>query len=202
MEPHGIFLIALALFFWAGAASTNVITLNQFGYDGPGVRRYALWPVPFVASLRAASFVSLLIGGSITLPALLLWALLLGPVYDARMWLMLMGSGIAGLFFFNSLGLWTTVLAPRRIDFRSMMGNQLSIGGNLVLIGGFALALGAAFVLMRHSDLITVLADWWVLLLLCAVCLGLYVASLSLIANVSNAHRERIIKAIAGASNN
>jgi len=202
IEPHGIFLIALALFFWAGAASTNVITLNQFGYDGAGVRRYALLPVPFVASVRAASFVSLLIGGLITLPALLLWALFFGPVYEARMWLMLLVSGIAGLFFFNSLGLWTTILAPRRIDFRSIMGNQLSIAGNLILIGGFALVLGTAFVLMKHSNLITVMGYWWVLLLLSAVCLGLYVMSLSLVANVSDAHRERIIKAIAGASNN
>jgi hypothetical protein len=31
--------------------------------------------------------------------------------------------------------MWTTVLSPRRIEFTSIMGNRLPLGGNLVLIG-------------------------------------------------------------------
>ncbi len=52
-----------------------------------------------------------------------------------------MALAVAGLLFLNSLGVWITLFNPRRGNYSSVMGNDLSLGGNVVLIGGMITAL-------------------------------------------------------------
>ena len=198
-DPKENFLMTLALFSFVGFAGTTAIALNQFGYDGAGIRRYAILPAPFAATLRASSFTALLIGGLMIAPTVVLWALVSGVPAEPRMIVMLLSSGVAGLFFFNALGLWTTVLSPKSVDFRSVLGNQLSVGGNIVIIGGFALVFAAAFTLIRRASFETVLAYWWVLPLLAVLCFGFYALMLQFAGKAAEARREPLIETIAGA---
>ncbi len=194
------FFMTLALFAFVGFASASAVTLNQFGYDGPGIRRYAIFPVSFTAAIRAGSLTSLFIGGVAIAPTLALWVLFSHPV-EARMVVMLLSSAVAGLFFFNALSLWTTVLSPRGVDFRSILGNHLSVGGNVVVIGGLILIFALAFILRRYT-MATVLAHWWVLPLLAVLCFGCYALSERAIGPVAEARRERLIETIAGGNIN
>ncbi|HYK87200.1 MAG TPA: hypothetical protein VE398_00405, partial [Acidobacteriota bacterium] len=115
--PDGTFLVALALFFCGGIAATGTLTFNQFGYDGAGMRRYFILPMRIADALRAGSIASLLMGGGAILTGFLLWAAASGTSFDVRRGLMLVFSGLAGLLFFNALGAWTTVFAPRNLNF-------------------------------------------------------------------------------------
>jgi hypothetical protein len=194
------FFVTLALFAFVGFASASAVTLNQFGYDGPGIRRYAIFPVSFAAAIRAGSFTSLFIGSLAIAPTLALWVLFSHPV-EARMVVMLLSSALAGLFFFNALSLWTTVLSPRGVDFRSILSNHLSIGGNAVVIGGLILIFALAFILRRYT-MATVLAHWWVLPLLVVLCFSCYSISERAIGPVAGARRERLIETIASGNIN
>ena len=49
---------------------------------------------------------------------------------------MLLGTGLTGLFLFHGLGIWVTLLNPRKGNYDSNFGNDLSLGGNIVLIVG------------------------------------------------------------------
>ncbi len=141
-----VFLIQLALFFVAPALATNVLMMNQFGCDGAGIERYRLLPGTLGGALRAGSIASLLVGGAVLPPGMLLWSLFPGPQAHAVHALMLAFSFLAGACLFNALGLWTTLLAPRPVPFQGIAGTQLSWQANVALAGGLMTALGAAFV--------------------------------------------------------
>ncbi|HKY05652.1 MAG TPA: hypothetical protein VJQ56_12220, partial [Blastocatellia bacterium] len=196
------FILTIAVFFYGGIVSTGAVTLNHFGYDDAGIRRYAVLPITFDYSLRAASFASLVIGGLAIPPGLVLWALFTRVSYEPVMAVVLLLNGVAGLFFFNALSLWSSVLSPKRVDFNSIVGNQLSLGGNLVLIGGTSVAFGLAFFFMQRRGFEKIISYWWVFLFLGAVCIILYAVSLSLITRLLRSRRERLIEVIAGGSRN
>jgi hypothetical protein len=196
------FLLTLALFFCGGILGTGSIALNQFGYEGAGIRRYFLLPVSFNCALRAGSIASLLMGGMAVLPGLVLWASTAGANFEIRRTLMLLSSGCAGLFFFNALGIWTTVLEPRSLDFRSVVGNHLSTSGNAAVFGGMSLALGAAFILGSSGRCDTLLEHWWLLPLAAVLCSGMYVASLRLVKRCLMGRRESLAEILAGESVN
>jgi hypothetical protein len=126
----------LGTFAIVGLLGTAVLSTNQFGFDASGFRRYFLLPIPPAAILRASSYTSLFLGGTLVLLALLLWMLFAPVPPDPRIPLMLLASGAGGSFLFNALSLWTSLLAPRRTDFNSTFGNQLSLPANVLLIGG------------------------------------------------------------------
>src|SRR5262249_49692690 len=50
--PGGSFFMTMSLFSFVGFSTSSAITSNQFGYDGPGIRRYVLMPVSFGRVLR------------------------------------------------------------------------------------------------------------------------------------------------------
>src|SRR5204863_2553750 len=68
----GSFFMTMSLFAFVGFGTNSAITSNQFGYDGPGIRRYVLLPVSFSQALRAGSYVGLFVGSIAILPALIL----------------------------------------------------------------------------------------------------------------------------------
>lgn len=193
-----VYFFTLILFF-AGSTSTMAITVNQFGFDGPGIQRYLSLPVPFSWALRAGSFASLILGQSVVLVALVVWWLVSGISIDLRMPVGLLSSGTAGLFLFNAAGLWTTALSPKSSDFRRVFGNYLSLGGNLVMV--FQIVLLVMPLNLAIAGVITkrqILTHWPVLVLLVFICAGLYAASLYLIEPVLKRRRDRLVCLIAG----
>ncbi len=176
-SPETVFSIQLALFFVAPALATNVLMMNQFGFDGGGIERYRLVPTTLGQALRAGSIASLLVGGAVLFPGLLLWSLFSGPVPRVVPAVMLSFSFLAGACLFNALGLWTTVLAPRPVPFRGITGTQLSWPANVVVAGGLAAALGAAFVAAGRGAGAPPVARWWAPPVAAAVCGLVYLLS-------------------------
>ena len=56
--------------------------------------------------------------------------------FDARSWSCCWRAPSTGLFVFHGLGLWATIYGPRRGDYNQSFGNDLSLVGNIVVIGG------------------------------------------------------------------
>src|ERR1019366_6856382 len=81
------------------------------------------------------------IGASMLPVALLAFTIFVPYPFDARMLLMLLCTGLTGLFVLNGLGIWVTIFNPRKGSYSSNFGNDLSLGGNILLIGGMLLAL-------------------------------------------------------------
>src|SRR4030095_14857458 len=120
----------------------------------------------------------------------------------ANMVLIFLCSGVAGLFIFNALGLLTTILAPRRVDFQSLLMNPLSTGANSVMIGGLMITFVGVGGLIEYVDLRTLGRGWWVFPLLALFGMGVYAISFRLIEKLLDKHREALIKSIAAASTN
>lgn len=193
--PDEFISSAVFVVFYAGALATHAVAFNHFGYDGAGIRRYAMLPVSFVAAARASSYVSLLLTAAALLPGIGLWVLVSGVQLDARTLSAVSGGAVAGGFFFGALGLWTTALTPRRADFQGIVGNQLSRGGLLVVVGGGLVAAVVATVVTRAGD-------WLTPALLAVAAIACYAVSHQLVARVVAPRRERIIGVIAGAESN
>jgi len=191
-------VITFGLFFIASSAISVSMMLNLFGYDGAGIRRYAVLPSTFTTALQAGSLASLLLRGIVMLAVFALWAVLMQKRFDARMLLMLLGAAVAGLFLFNGLGLWTSVLSPKVADFDAMWNNRLSFGANVVMVCGFAPYLVAMTfsVSLDPSDL---LRFWWAPPLLMVLSAGFYLFSMKMVEPVLNWRREKLINLIAGA---
>jgi len=197
--PYTAFLETMGLMFLSAILATASITLNQFGYDGDGVRRYWILPVPAVSAVRAASIASLLLGGALVLVAIAGLPLLAGFPLDARVVTILASSAAAGLFLFNAIGFWTSVLSPRRSNFRGVVGNELSFSAMLVIGLGIALALAAAFVVEEFIPPAQFLDSWWAFTLLPMLCASLYLISYRSISKVITARRELLTLALSGA---
>ena len=158
---NSVYAIQLALFFVAAAMATNVIMLNQFGFDGPGIERYLLLPVPLGCALRAGSVACLLVGGAVIYLSLVTWLAFSGMRSGHGSVWMLMLSAVSGLFLFSSVGLWTSILAPRPAAFHGIVGTQLSWQGSVVQGGVIVLALGIAFIAAALPVFETLSRFWW-----------------------------------------
>lgn len=197
------FFIALGVFFIISSATAAMMLLNTFGYDAAGMRRYALLPVPFVTALRAGNLTSLLLRGVVVLVSLALWMVFYRDLIRTwQMPVMLAGTALAGLFLYNALGFWTSVLAPKHMDFDAMWNNRLSLGANIVLIGSMLMPFWSIMVLANRANAATVTRFWWTPLLLLLICIGLYALSFRVIEKPLNARRERLINLLAGARDN
>lgn len=195
--PTGIFIWAVFGFAELAFLGTAAIAVNQFGFDGGGFRRYFLMPRPPETVLRASSFATMMLGAALIPIGLILWFAFVRIPTDARMFSMLLSSAIGGLLLFNALGLWTSLLSPRRVSFSSNFGNQLSLGGNILVIGGIAgLMAGAAVVSQQMTDL--VIPFWWVLPVFMLVSAVFYIVTLRLASRVFVARREQLLAVIEG----
>lgn len=190
------FYFTLAFFSFLGFSGPSSIALNQFGSDGTGVRRYAMLPIRFAAPVRAGSLAAMLLGALVLVPTLALWALVTEMNVDWRMIAMLLGSSLGGLFLFNGLAMWTTVLSAKRVDFSSMLNNRLPLGGNLVVGGGLILVVALHFLLMQ-LELQTVLTLWWAPLVFAGIGLIFYLLCWWGIDEVAEARRDRVIDVVA-----
>jgi len=184
-------------FLVAISSGTSVISLNHYGVDGQGIVRYGLIPSSFAAPVRAGSLVAIFLGLVLVAPAILLWVVVTDLKIDWRMIVMLAGSGILGSFVFAGAGMLTTVLFPRRGDFSSIMGNQLSFGANIIVMAVVIAVFSLSFSLTRFG-IELVLSYWWVSIAAVLLGLILYVFAWRLVGPLANARRESLIKQIGG----
>jgi hypothetical protein len=195
------FVLPMVIFFIIGFSVTSQISLNQFGYDGAGIRRYALLPISFSSVLRALSIVSLAVGAVVVMLTYTIWIVFSGYRISGSLALVTFCDAIAGLFLFNTLALFSTLMSPRRIEFRFTVTNQFSPAANVILFGGLA----ASFVLMSrlaaHIDFSVIGRGAWIMPALGAACMAAYFISMRVIDRFAEPRRESIAKAIAGGMN-
>ena len=189
---------AVGVFAVCGLVPAAAFLVNQFGYVGSGFRRYFLFPMDPADALRASSFTLLALCSAYLVLATLGWVLFAPVAWDARGLAMLLASGVFGLFTFHGLGLWTTLYGPRRCDPNKTKGNDLSLAGNLVVIGGMLSKLmGPMMIGQFHKGLIT--PDRWpAVAALAALAICFYFASLSRATAVFLSRREALLAVVEG----
>jgi hypothetical protein len=159
--------VALAVFGIIGFIGTGQFAVNQFGYVGGGFRRFLLLPTDPAAAFRAGSYMFVSLSGALILPALCCGALFAPMPSNAQMLAMLVGCSLMSLFLFHGVALWTSILGPRRGNYKQAFGNDLSLAGNVVVLGGM---LTGCFARSWRSAATraALLAYWWVTPLLAA----------------------------------
>jgi hypothetical protein len=198
MGPHSLLIAALGTIPMATFLGTSRISVNQFGYVGGAFRRYFLLPIDPAATLRAASYAAVTIGGSMLPIALLAWILLVPYPFDARMLAMLLCTGLTGLFVLNALGIWVTLFNPRKGNYNSNFGNDLSLGGNILLIGGMILAMLLPRLLHRLQPALVSTESWWMYLPLPVLGVVFYRVTLKTAGPVFVTRREKLLAVVEG----
>lgn len=155
------YFIGLTLLFLSGLLSTSSVTLNQFGYDGPGVLRYALLPRQPEDALRAGTKASILIGGCVAAAALTLWLVLFGSRVGARLSLAAVLAAAGGVPAFAALGMWVSIFGPRRASMRGLVGSPLSGAGVIIQGGAVVAAFIVAFLMSEWLPLPAAERFWW-----------------------------------------
>jgi len=200
LGPHGLFVAALGTFPMATFMWTARIAVNQFGYVGGAFRRYMLLPIEPVDIIRSASYASMALGALVVPIVLLAWIAFAPGSFDARMLVMLACAGITGLFFFNGLGIWITLFNPRRGKYNSSIGNDLSLGGNIVVIGGVISAFFLPTVLYRVWPDAVSPESWRMILPLPLFAAAFYIGSLRAAGPIFTARREQLLAVVEGKS--
>jgi hypothetical protein len=198
LGPNGLFAVALGTFACVCFLGTSRIAVNLFGYVGGAFRRYFLLPTDPTAALRTGSYASLMLGGSVLPIALLAWLIFAPVAFDPRMLFMLAGSGLTGLFVFHALGLWVTLYNPRRGSYGSSFGNDLSLGGNIVLIGGMVTCLALPQVLVRMMPSAVSPGNWWSVIPVALAGIGFYAVSLKYTGRMFVGRREKLLAVVEG----
>jgi len=196
--PQHYSVRALGAFVIAGFLGTAVMATNQFGFDSSGFRRYFLLPVRPGAILRASSYTALSLGGTLVAASMVLWVLFAPVPFDPRLDTMLLASGVGGLFLFNALSIWTSLLAPRATSFETTFGNQLSLAANVLLIGGLLGCVFGAVALDQTAGPAAVLNYWWVSIPAATLAIAFYSYSLRQGEAVFVSRRERLLNALEG----
>jgi hypothetical protein len=171
------------------------LSVNLFGMDGPGFRRYFMLPVPGAQVLQTAALVSLIPGVTVVTLGIVAWLMFSLTPIDSRMIAVLIATGIGGLLLFHALGLWTTLLAPRAIPFGPALGNKLSPAANLLMIVSWILLFGP-MIGLRQVDESRVLSAWWVAPVFLAVGAGAYLTTIRVGARLFVSRRERMIECL------
>jgi hypothetical protein len=198
LGPHSLFVAALGTVPMATFLGTSRISVNQFGYVGGAFRRYFLLPIDPAATLRAASYAGVAIGASALPIALLAWIIFVPYPFDARMLAMLLCSGITGLFMLNGLGIWVTLFNPRKGNYQSNFGNDLSLGGNILLIGGMMVAMLLPRLLYKFQPTLVSPESWWMFVPLPVLAIAFYLMSLKSAGPVFMSRREQLLAVVEG----
>ena len=198
MGPYGLLVSALGTIPMMTFLGTSRLSVNQFGYVGGAFRRYFLLPIEPAATLRAASYAAITIGGSILPLALILWIVLTPYRFDWRMPLMLLCTGLTGLFLLNALGIWVTLFNPRKGNYNSNFGNDLSLGGNILLIGGMMMALLIPRLIHKFYPALVSPESWWMYLALPVLAIAFYRITLQLAGPIFVNRREQLLAVVEG----
>jgi hypothetical protein len=198
MGPYSLLVAGLGTIPMATFLGTSRISVNQFGYVGGAFRRYFLLPTDPAATLRAASYAAATIGGMLLPAALLAWVILVPYRFDVRMLVMLLCAGLTGLFVLNALGVWVTLFNPRKGNYNSNFGNDLSLGGNIILIGGMMVAMFLPRLLHHFQPALVSPESWWMYLPLPALALVFYRVTLKAAGPVFVGRREKLLAVVEG----
>jgi hypothetical protein len=195
---NAMFIAAMGVGPMCGFLSTSRFAVNLFGYTGGGFRRFLVFPESISGTFRAASYASMLIGGSELLLALALWIAVSPVAWDGRMLAMLVSTGLFGLFALNGAGLWATLYNPRRGNYNAALGNDLSASGNALLIGGMLGPIFGLRYLARNVAWTVAPENWWMWVCLAAAAIAFYLFSLRRIAAELPGRRERLMALVEG----
>jgi hypothetical protein len=196
--PNGLFVVALGTFPMVTFLGPSRISANQFGYTGGAFRRYFLLPIDPAATLRAASYAALIVGAAMLPLALLVWVMFAPYPFDLRMLVMLLCTGLTGLFVLHGLGVWVTLFNPRKGDYNSNFGNDLSLGGNVLLIGGMLAAMFLPRLLYHFQPALGAPESWWMFLPLPVLALAFYLVTLKSAGPVFVTRREKLLATVEG----
>jgi hypothetical protein len=169
---------SLAAFFLIGLCATRAITLNQFGYDGPGFKRYLFSPVSLKKVLFCNSMVSVLVGWMLIIPTLAVFKLGGVITLDPRWIALLVCSAMTGGFFFNAAGIWTSIFAPRSVVFNKIAGNDMSLAGSIVMFAGFLASFGAAYWFAEQVQFRSLLNHWFYGIAAVVLAVAIYAGSI------------------------
>jgi hypothetical protein len=197
IDPNGLFVSALGAIFMVSFLGTSRFAVNQYGYGGGAFRRFFLLPTDASASMRAGSWACMLVGSTLIPVALLLWVIFGGP-FDIRKVAMLLGIALTGLFGLHAAGLWVTLYGPRKGNYTAAMGNDMSLMGNIVVIGGMMTALFSPHVLHKFLPAAVSPDNWWAAYLLAACAFGFYVISLRATGTLFQSKREELLSIVEG----
>jgi hypothetical protein len=198
---HGLeskFPLALGFMAIAGFAAAFSMSTNVFGYDAEGFRRYLLLPVSPVKVMRATAIVPLALGALPILFLLAAWVMFAPLHTDGRMLLMLLSSGIGGLLLLTALATWTTLLSPRKTEFASNFGNNMSRGANILVIGTFLVCFVGSALLADRFSFAAVVARWWTAPLFALFGAAVLWLTLGAAPKVFEARRERLLAVLEG----
>jgi hypothetical protein len=160
MGVEGASFGGLAACFVLPFFATRPMTLNHFGYDGAGLKRYLILPIGFADFLLADAVTSGVIGVAVGLIGIVIF-LLTGVVHLHIPDLVLSLSAlVCGAVMFNAAGMIVSVLNPRRIAISKIIGNDMSFMGNVVLYAGFIAPFALAFFLSDKIPFQTLLSHW------------------------------------------
>lgn len=194
-DPLAGFLTMLGTISVVGHMSMGAMAMNAFGFDGSGFRRYFLVPVSPSAVFRAMAIVPLLLGAALIPVTVGLWLAIWRGHRDAIMVVMLFSSGFGGMFFFQALGLWTSLLTPRAMDFKIKLGNKMSFAQNAMMFAGIGFFLFLPMGLLQLGSG-AVLLYWWLLPLMTMAAGCFYFWTLQAGARVFAERHERLLSVI------
>jgi hypothetical protein len=125
--------------------------------------------------------------------------LLFAPVpVGGRGLALLLAGAVFGMFFFHGLGLWTTLYGPRRCDPNQTMGNDLSLAGNIALIGTTMILLMGSMMMGQFRKGVLTPERWWIVLALAALAAYFYLFSLRRTSAILVTRRERLLTVVEG----
>jgi len=192
------FAVALAIFGIIGFVGTGQFAVNQFGYVGGGFRRFLLLPTDPAAAFRAGSYMFVSLSGALILPAALLFVLF-GPIpWTPPLLAMLVGCAVMSLFLFHGVALWTSILGARRGNYKQALGNDLSLAGNIAVLGGTLGWLFLPQLVIRGDSAALVRSYWWTTPALALAALLFYTVSLRLTTSLFRARREELMSMMEG----
>ena len=181
-----------------GFVGTGQFAVNQFGYVGGGFRRFLLLPTNPAAAFRAGSYLFVSLSAALIPVGALIWALFPPAPTDARAMAMLLGAGVFSLFLFHGLALWTSLLGARRGNYNHTLGNDLSLAGNVVVIGGMLTMLFLPRILEAVWPPSMSPDNWWALPLLAVLAFAFYLTSLKRTTEMFRSQREQLMVLMEG----
>jgi hypothetical protein len=193
-----LFTAALGALPVVAFIGTSRIAVNQYGYVGGGFCRFFLFPTDPGVSLRAGNYAAMLLGACWIPPTAILWAFFAPHPIDWRMIFMPVMNAVTALFLFHGVGLWTSLYGPRRGNYDKSLGNDMSLIGNIAVVG---LMLGCMFLpmVLRFTWRAAITPDfWWLTLPPAALAVVFYAASLRGASAAFPARRERMLAVVEG----
>lgn len=197
----GFLFASLFIFYILSCATAAGMMLNLLGFDGAGVRRYAVMPAPFGDALRAGSIASMLLRMMVVLVAFLFWMIFYWREPKSwRMIAILAGVSLTGTVLYNGIGLWLSIYSAKAVDFDSMWNNRLSLGANAAILIGVLLPFVAGSALIERYGSDRLLQLWWWPWIAALVSLLFYLVSFHKLDWVLRPKSESVVRRIAGAS--